>query len=117
MVMMVDLINSFCVSLCNNINAYNDQSIKDLNDIVQETESRIKKVNILNQFYDENFIPNRCQIVFTSFHPLQSTKYVEIVKNNKNNNNGMIEMVADPQLQQSDTAHTPDPVNHHHATK
>ena len=111
------LINSFCVSLCNNTN--DDQSIKDLNDIVKETESRIKKVNILNQLYDENFIPDRCQIVFTSLKPLQSTKYVEIVKNNKKNNNGVIETVnvADPQLQQSDTAHTPDPVNDYDATK
>ena len=113
------LINSFCVSLCNNVNNINssqedDKNIKDLNDIIKETESRIKKFNASHQVYDENLIPDRRQIVFTSFQPLQSTKYIHL---GKNNNNGMIETVADLSLKQSNTAHTPEPVNDYDATK
>ena len=92
------LINPFSVSLCNNINdsSKDNENITDLNHIIQETELRIKKVNVLNQIYDENYIADGCQIVFTSFEPLQSTKYVEIEKDNT----GMIKIVS--QLQQSD---------------
>ena len=63
-------------------------------------------MNVLNQMYDENSIPDRRHIVFASFAPLQSIKCVEI---ENNDNNGMIKRVS--QLQQSNTAHTPDPVN------
>ena len=97
------LINSFCVSLCNNINdtdsSQENDDIKDLNYIIKETESRINKANVLNQTYDENYIPNRCQIVFTSFKPLHSTKYV--LKNDSNINihdkKGMLETVSEMQ--------------------
>ena len=71
------LINSFCVSLCKNINDENDiyendndniSNISDLNDIIFESGSRIN-----NKYFDDNYIPSRCQIVFTSFKPLRST--------------------------------------------
>ena len=64
------LINSFCVSLCKNINDNIDDNdnIFDLNDIIFEIGSRMN-----NKYFDDNYIPSRCKIVFTSFKPLHST--------------------------------------------
>ena len=86
------LINSFCVSLCKNINDENDidDNIRDLNDIIFEIGSRMN-----NKYFDDNYIPSRCKIVFTSFKPLHSTiHYDPIVESSKpsgnNGNNGTI---------------------------
>ena len=121
------LINSFCVSLCNNINDslskeddHDDGSIKDLNIIIQETQSRIKKANVVNQIHDDNFIPKRCQIVFTSFDPLQSARYLG-AQNNTNDKGGINILKTVAGLQQSDTTPVttpiPDPVDHSITTK
>ena len=58
------------MSLCKNINDENDidDNIRDLNDIIFEIGSRMN-----NKYFDDNYIPSRCQIVFTSFKPLRST--------------------------------------------
>ena len=86
------LISSFCVSLCknqnDNIDENNIQDIKDLNDIIDETESRMN-----NKFFDDNYIPSRCKIVFTSFEPLRSAIHydpIHITSSNGNNTKNSI---------------------------
>ena len=71
------LINSFCASLSNNIGITN--SATDLNDIIKQTRIRLRQtVNKENSqymnIYDENYIPSRCQILFTSFNPINSVE-------------------------------------------
>lgn len=76
------LINAFCMSLCNNINHQLNENEKNLNDIIKETRSRLSIKNI--NLHDENYIPSRCKIVFTSFTH-QLVKFLEVHKNGRKN--------------------------------
>ena len=89
------LINAFCASLCNNIvHKWSDKNIKNdqnLNDIITETRSRMKKFHVENEIYDENYIPSRCKMVFTSFEPLESTRYYDASNTQVNIDNSRVE--------------------------
>ena len=84
------LVSAFCASLCND-GSVNDKSYfnqidkekksRNLDDIINETENRLtilmNKLSLESKFYDENYIPIKRKIIFTSYKPLKSTVYYD----------------------------------------
>ena len=72
------LINVFCAALANNID--NQKNKTDLDDIVQQTRQRLKdkiqdaKYYNKHVIHDQNYIPTRCKILFTSFSPINAVE-------------------------------------------
>ena len=107
------LINSLCASLCNNQSKQNKDdenydNVQNLNDIVNETETRLKQATE-NQMYDENYIPKRCKILLTPFKPLKSTVYYD--KSHMDSNSQVGSIVSDD-AKDKDNSHSDNQHNH-----